>query len=97
MARGVQDLGFRLLGTEGTVTYFSKAGLEIESIPQLAPGETRLLDLILDGEVDLVVNTLLLGASYEDGASIRRAVTEKTSPSSPPPRRPWLLSMVFGP
>ena len=80
VARGMQDLGFRLLGTEGTATYFAKAGLEIESIPHLAPGETRLLDLILDGEVDLVVNTPLLGASYEDGASIRRAVTEKDIP-----------------
>jgi len=79
-AKTLQGMGFKLFGTAGTARYFSEAGLEIESVPHLASGSDRLLRLILNGEVDLVVNTPLVGPSYEAGGIIRRAATEKGIP-----------------
>jgi carbamoyl-phosphate synthase large subunit len=79
-ARSLYEMGFKLYGTGGTAKYFVDHGLEIVSVPHLATGSRRLLDLILDGELDLVVNTPLVGSSYEAGKAIRRAVTEKGIP-----------------
>ena len=79
-AKTLQDMGFKLFGTDGTARFFNKAGLQVESIPHLATGSDRLLQLILNGEVDLVVNTPLVGSSYEAGLIIRRAAVEKGIP-----------------
>lgn len=80
VAKAMQELGFRLLATDGTARYFAEHGLSIERIPHLGPGQTQLIDRIRSGEINLVVNTPLVGSSYEAGAVIRRAVTEKDIP-----------------
>jgi carbamoyl-phosphate synthase large subunit len=77
VAEALQAAGFSIIGTEGTANYFRKAGLEVETIPKLLPDGGPILDKILDGTITLIVNTPLVGASYEDGAIIRRAAIEK--------------------
>jgi carbamoyl-phosphate synthase large subunit len=79
-AKSMYEMGFQLYATGGTAKYFVDAGLEVMSVPHLATGNRRLLNLILDSEVDLVVNTPLVGSSYEAGQAIRRAATEKGTP-----------------
>lgn len=77
VAEAFAELGFELYATPGTATYLNERGLRVQSVPKLAEGERRILDLIKDGTIHAVINTPLWGASYEDGILIRRAVIEK--------------------
>lgn len=80
VAKALCELGFKLAATEGTATYLEQAGLPVEMIPKWTPDDDQLVQRIKDGSLDLVINTPLLGASYEVGRVIRRAVIEKDIP-----------------
>ncbi len=51
------ELGFRIVGTEGTVKYLQKHGVEAEEVAKIGEGRPDVLDLIKNREVKLIVNT----------------------------------------
>jgi carbamoyl-phosphate synthase large subunit len=74
--------GYRLAGTAGTRTALAAAGLDARPVaklgatPDLAAGETDILELIASGEVRLVVNTPTpRSGAVRDAAEIRHAAT----------------------
>lgn len=80
VARDLQRMGFELAATEGTANFFRKAGLDVETLAKVDNVEGNLLDEIRQQKVHLIVNTPLLGGSYEQGRKIRRAAIEKGIP-----------------
>lgn len=74
--------GFKLYATEGTATMIEAAGLPVTLITKkLHEGHPNVIDVILDGTVNCVVNTVTGGrAPLRDGFQIRRASTEKRIP-----------------
>lgn len=79
--RGFADLGFKLVATEGTHTVLKEAGIEAEMVKKLKEGSPNIVDLIKDGNVDLIVNTLTHGrVQFSDGFNIRRAAVELNVP-----------------
>ena len=79
VAKSLVEMGFNLMGTQGTAEFLRSNGLEVELIHKLnESGE--ITQRILDDTIDLVINTPLLGASYEAGANIRRVAIEKDVP-----------------
>lgn len=74
-------MGFKLLATEGTAAALSQAGVEVERVNKFKEGHPNIVDLIRDGKVDLVVNTLTHGRKpFSDGFHIRRAAVELNVP-----------------
>ncbi len=53
----LSSLGFELLATEGTARYFSENGIPCQKIYKLAEGRPNVLDVILNKEVCLCINT----------------------------------------
>ncbi len=51
------ELGFKIVGTEGTVKYLQKHGVEAEEVAKIGEGRPDVLDLIKNREVKLIVNT----------------------------------------
>ena len=80
VARDLSRMGFDLVATHGTADFFERAGLSVRRVAKLGEEESTLLEEILGGGFDLVVNIPGPGGSYEDGGAIRRAVIENNIP-----------------
>jgi carbamoyl-phosphate synthase large subunit len=71
--RRFQDLGFEIVATEGTHEYMSGMGVPSRRIFKVGEGRPDLVDAIVSGEVDLLVNTPLGKRSQYDDYAMRRA------------------------
>lgn len=50
-------LGFRLIGTSGTMHYFNQRGLRIDKVFKVGEGRPDVVDLMKNREISLVINT----------------------------------------
>lgn len=81
--RKFASIGYKLYATEGTAAMLAAAKLEVTTIPKkLNEGHPNVMDVILDGTVNGVVNTITGGSGvpFRDGFNIRRAAAEKRIP-----------------
>ncbi|MCS7178685.1 MAG: carbamoyl-phosphate synthase large subunit [Anaerolineae bacterium] len=73
IARGLAELGFRLLATGGTAAYLQRHGLKVEVVNKVYEGHPHAVDYIEQGLIDLVINTPLGRGAYTDESAIRKA------------------------
>ena len=74
-------MGFKIIATEGTAAALKDYGIEVETVKKLKEGSPNIVDLIRQGKVDFVVNTLTHGRRpYSDGFQIRRVAVELSVP-----------------
>ncbi len=74
-------MGFSIVATEGTARSLAEQGVEVKTVKKIKEGSPNIVDLIRQGEVDFVVNTLTHGRKpYSDGFQIRRAAVELNVP-----------------
>jgi carbamoyl-phosphate synthase large subunit len=72
VARGLVDLGFKLVATRGTAAYLRAHGLPVEVVYKINEGRPHVGDRITNGEIHLVVNTPLGRESFFDDRTVRR-------------------------
>ncbi|HXT22135.1 MAG TPA: carbamoyl-phosphate synthase large subunit [Thermoanaerobaculia bacterium] len=73
VALRLEQLGFKLVATDGTAEHLRGQGVPVETVLKLHQGRPHVVDHIKNGEVDLIVNTPLGGDAYREDAEIRRA------------------------
>ena len=73
IARRFHELGFRILATEGTQRYLRGRGVPAERVLKVHEGRPNAIDLIVSGEVQLLINTPLGKFTQVDDYAIRRA------------------------
>jgi carbamoyl-phosphate synthase large subunit len=80
--RKLSQAGYRLYATEGTAAMIEAAGLPVTMISKkISEGHPNVIDIIRDGTVNGVVNTITGGRiPLRDGFEIRRAAAEKRIP-----------------
>ncbi len=80
--RKLAAIGYKLYATEGTAAMIEAAGLPVKIITKkLSEGHPNVIDVINQGTVNGVVNTVTGGRiPLKDGFQIRRAATEKRIP-----------------
>jgi len=80
--KGFHSIGYKLYATEGTAATIESNGMTVQLIgKKLGKGHPNVLDLVNEGIVNGVVNTVTGGrVSLQDGFDIRRAATEKRIP-----------------
>jgi len=71
IARDLEAMGFRLVGTRGTAEYLRSVGLHVEDMNKVSEGSPHIVDAIRAGEVDLIINTPRGGTAHGDGQLIR--------------------------
>ena len=78
----LNSIGYKLYATEGTATMIQAAGLSVKMITKkLSEGHPNVVDIINDGAVNGVINTISGGrVPLQDGFFIRRAAVEKRIP-----------------
>ena len=72
VARMFKNFGFTLLATSGTAAFLKEYGLEVEVVRKVYEGRPNIVDLIINHEVDLVVNTPSGKRTAKDSKAIRR-------------------------
>ncbi|MGL5767423.1 MAG: carbamoyl-phosphate synthase large subunit [Sarcina sp.] len=78
IAKGLAGLGYEFVSTEGTAQALKEAGIEAEVVRRINEENPNILDKVVKGEVNLVVNTPTKGNdSKRDGFHIRRAAIER--------------------
>ncbi len=80
--RKFSEVGYKLYATEGTAAMIEAVGLPVKMISKkLSEGHPNIVDIINDGTVSGVINTITGGRiPLRDGFQIRRAAVEKRTP-----------------
>jgi len=73
IARRFHEMGFRLTATEGTARYLRSRGVPAERVAKVHEGRPNAIDLIVSGDVQLLINTPLGKFTQADDYAIRRA------------------------
>ncbi len=73
LARRFHDLGFRILATAGTCAYLNRLGVPAERVFKVNEGRPDIVDMIVSGRAQLLVNTPLGKKSQYDDFRMRRA------------------------
>ena len=73
----MNEMGYKIIATKGTCKLLKEVGIDAKEIGKINDPRPNILDVIRNGEIDLVVNTPTKGGdSTRDGFKIRRMATE---------------------
>ena len=82
IARTLAELGFALVATRGTAAALANAGLQVTAVNKVAEGRPHIVDMLLNDEIALVVNTVEEKRSaIQDSYAIRRAALNDQIPT----------------
>ncbi len=77
IARGLHALGFALAATRGTAAAIAAAGIPVATVNKVAEGRPHVVDMIKNGEIDLIVNTVdEKRTAISDSRSIRTTAVQ---------------------
>ncbi len=66
------NYGFKIIATHGTASFLQERGLEVEAVNKVYEGRPHIVDLMKNGDVQLVFNTTWGRQALIDSLSIRR-------------------------
>ncbi len=73
LIRRFRDLGFEVYATKGTQRYLTEQGIEATRVFKVNEGRPNLVDHMLSGDIDLLINTPMGKVSQYDDYALRRA------------------------
>ncbi|MGH7604404.1 MAG: carbamoyl-phosphate synthase large subunit [Gemmatimonadaceae bacterium] len=73
IARRFQEMGFKLFATSGTAKHLRGRGIPVETVLKIHEGRPNGIDMMLNGDVQLLINTPLGKESQRDDYTMRQA------------------------
>ena len=67
------DAGFSIIATRGTARFIAAQGLPVSTVNKVLEGRPHIVDVMKNGDVQLVFNTTEGSQAIEDSKSLRRA------------------------
>ena len=80
VARNLLNCGFKILATKGTQKALTDAGILSEFVYKLGEARPDVNDLIVNGKVDLIINTPKDSENAPDDSYLRKAAIKKKVP-----------------
>ncbi len=80
IAKGFADCGFRILSTGETCSLIQAAGIPAERVKKLYEGRPNILDMITNGQIDLIINSPSGKESIHDDSYLRKAAIKAKIP-----------------
>ncbi|MSO99185.1 MAG: carbamoyl-phosphate synthase large subunit [Rhodospirillaceae bacterium] len=77
LAKKLKEMDFKVIATRGTQKYLSTQGIEVDLVNKVAEGRPHCVDLMISGQVQMVVNTSEGAQSLKDSFDIRRTALTK--------------------
>ena len=80
IAKSIADDGFKIIATGNTYKLIREAGIEAERVNKLYEGRPNILDMITNGQIDLIVNSPVGKDSVHDDSYLRKAAIKSKIP-----------------
>jgi carbamoyl-phosphate synthase large subunit len=80
IARRFHELGFRVIATDGTARYLRARGVPTDRVLKAYEGRPNTVDLVVSGDVQLLINTPLGKLTQQDDYTLRRAALQQGVP-----------------
>ena len=80
IAKIFADNNFHILATESTCTLIREAGIPAERVNKLSEGRPNILDMITNGQIDLIINSPVGKDSVHDDSYLRKAAIKAKVP-----------------
>jgi carbamoyl-phosphate synthase large subunit len=80
IAKGLIELGFKLVATRGTQKVIAEAGIECEVVLKISEGRPNIEDMMKNDEVSMAINTSDNNTSKKDAVVIRQEVLKRNIP-----------------
>ncbi|MGK2856973.1 MAG: carbamoyl-phosphate synthase large subunit [Thermoanaerobaculia bacterium] len=80
LVKELKSLGFELVATRGTRDYFIAHGVDAELVLKVHEGRPNIVDMMINDEIDLVINTPLGRSAFYDDTYIRRTSLQRGIP-----------------
>ncbi len=81
IAKNLQKLGFKIIATKGTADILEKSGIMCDSVLKISEGRPNVLDMMKNGEINLIINTPEGSNARSDGYYLRTAAVMQNIPS----------------
>ena len=72
VARAFHEDGFKIIATEGTAKLISEAGIPVERVNKIYEGQPNIEDWIINGKIQLIVNTPAGKTAAHDDSYLRK-------------------------
>jgi len=72
VARYFAHNGFEILATRGTAAAIAAAGVPVKPVNKVSQGRPHVVDMIMNDEIDMIINTVSDKQSLADAYAIRR-------------------------
>ena len=80
VAKLFEEAGFKILATGKTYEIISEAGVKAELVNKLHEGRPNILDLVTNGDIDLMINSPVGKDSVHDDSYLRKAAIKAKIP-----------------
>ena len=80
IARSLAADGFRLIATGTTCDLLAEAGLAVEKVKKLYEGRPNILDMITNGDIQLIINSPIGKDGVHDDSYLRKAAIKAKVP-----------------
>ncbi len=80
IARRLHELGFTIYATEGTARHLRVRGIPAERVLKVYEGRPNAIDLLVSGQIQLLINTPLGKLTQQDDYTIRAAALAERVP-----------------
>ena len=80
VARQFAETGFKILASKNTYKLLQQEGIEAELVNKMQEGRPNILDLIMNGKIDLIVNTPIGKSENVDDSYLRKSAIKKKVP-----------------
>jgi carbamoyl-phosphate synthase large subunit len=82
IAAMLHDAGFKIMATGGTSAFLLDHGIPNKQVNKVRQGRPHIVDMIKNGEIDLIINTTSNKRAVSESYSIRRAALAFDTPYS---------------
>ena len=80
IAKKLSDFGFKIYSTEGTAKVLSNNGIDVTPVLKINEGRPNVLDLMINREISLIINTPAGKHTREDERKIRSTAVSRNIP-----------------
>jgi len=71
------DLGFSIVATDGTANFLDTQNIPCQHVNKVRQGRPHIVDMIIDGQIDLIINTTEGKQAIADSFTIRRKALQQ--------------------
>ncbi len=80
LAKKIANLGFNIITTRGTGEFLEKLGIKCDKVLKIREGRPNVLDMLKNGEIDLIINTPEGSEARSDGYYLRTVASSLNVP-----------------